>query len=50
MHGGHLSLNLPPFGFLIQTYAFYGTDVDIVIQTAIQTHAFYDTDVQTVDN
>ena len=35
-------------GFLIQTHAFYGTDVDIVIQTVIQTHAFYGTDVQTV--
>ena len=35
-------------GFLIQTHAFYGTDVDIVIQTVIQTLAFYGTDVQTV--
>ena len=35
-------------GFLIQTHAFCGTDVDIVIQTVIQTHAFYGTDVQTV--
>ena len=36
------------WGVLIQTHAFYGTDVDIVIQTVIQTHAFYGTDVQTV--
>ena len=38
---------LPPLRFLIQTHAFYGTDADIVIQTAIQMHAFYGTDVQT---
>ena len=37
-----------PLGFLIQTQAFYGRDVDIVIQTVIQTHVFYGTDVQTV--
>ena len=35
-------------GFVIQTLAFYCTDVDIAIQTVIQTHAFYGTDVQTV--
>ena len=33
---------------MVQTYAFYGTDVDTVIQTVIQTVGIYGTDVQTV--